>query len=102
MKKYYLELNIKKINEIVSNTPTGASTNPKNLDSNKNFNIIKSEIWNLKLKFGIWISNSEFEILYLKFSIWNSEIDMQNLKFGTWNSEIEILNLKIWDLKFEI
>ena len=36
--------------------------NPKNLDSNKNLNliIIEIEIWNLKLTFGIWIL--EFEI----------------------------------------
>ena len=35
------------------NTPTGASTNPKNLDLNKNLNLtkIENEILNLKLKF---------------------------------------------------
>ena len=35
------------------NTPTGASTNPKDLDLNKNLNLIKIEIGNFKLKIEI-------------------------------------------------
>ena len=40
------------IGENFRNTPTGASTNPKNFDLNKNFNLnlIQIETWNLKLK----------------------------------------------------
>jgi len=35
------------------NTPTGASTNPKDFDLNKNLNLIKIEIGNFRLKFEI-------------------------------------------------
>ena len=42
------------------NTPTGASTNPKNLDFKKEFE--SNQNWNVNwnVKFGIY--NSEFEI----------------------------------------
>ena len=40
---------------IEQNTPTGASTNPKNLDLNKNLNLIEIEDINSKLKFDFAI-----------------------------------------------
>ena len=67
------------------NTPTGASTNPKNFDLNKNLNLIIIEI-------EIWNWNLEFECQNLKFGIWNMEIEIQKLESGTWNSDIGILN----------
>ena len=54
----------------VQNTPTGALTNPKNFEWNKNYKFkLKLEIQNLKLK----IEN-------LKLKILNRRFDIENLK----------------------
>ena len=80
------------------------STNPKNLDLNKNLNviIIKIEIWNLKLIF--WILIPKLEILNAKYGNWNSKFEIQRLKFRIWNSESknsEFENLEVENLEFE-
>ena len=71
------------------NTPTGASTNPKNLDLSKNLNLIKIKYWNLKSigKWNLKIRNLKIRIM----KIWNMKV--QNLK---------ISNLIIWNVNFGI
>ena len=73
------------------NTPTGAWTNPKNFDLNKNFNmnLISIETWNLRLETGNW----------------NLEL---NLEIETWNWSLKNLILKLdietwnWNLKLKL
>ena len=79
------------------NTPTGASTNPKNFDLNKNLNmnLIWIETWNWKFKLDNW---------KLKLETWNWKLKIET---ETWNWNLKLkLEIEIWNwnlkLKFEI
>ena len=82
------------------NTPTGASANPKNFDSNKNLNmnLIQIETWNLRLETGNWNLKPK---LGIKTWNWNLEL---NLEIETWNWSLK-LKLEIgtwnWNLKLK-
>ena len=104
------------------NTPTGASTNPKNFYLKKNFNLIgtcnnldsKRDIskWNSKLKYGTenWNWKLKLKIRIKnqnKIEHWNQKLKAKKIEIENWNQKLKLkLKIKIenynWRLKLKI
>ena len=87
------------------NTPTGASTNPKNFDLNKNLNmnLILIETWNLNLKLKHETETWNWNLkLKLDTKTWNWNL-MLNFEIETWNWNLTLkLEIKTWNWNMKL
>ena len=98
----------------IENTPTGASTNPKNFDltMNLNRNLIWIKTWNLKHETETWNITSKLKLetktwnwdMKLKLGIetwnWNLKLKLEN---ETWNWNLKLkLEIKTWNWNLKL